>query len=163
MASTRCTLALGNGRYAQVCEWKGDLRVDLREWDDNAPTKKGISLSLSRWKNWVETISYIDQALEDKTIYESHLGGNVYCQVQQDNPCVDIRQYWKPESEVIATKKGICLRPSEYNRLKELLMEIGQTLPELDAVIPCYLQGDHMNQQGALQCPECNPNDYMNL
>ena len=162
MANSRYIHALGNGRYLQVCEWKGALKVDLREWQDSVPTKKGISLSLSRWKSLVDAIETIDQTLKDKRDYESHLGGNVYCRVQQDNPCVDIRQHWKPENEVIATKKGICLRPLEYKRLKEVLPEIDQALPELYAVVPCHLQSDHMNQMIALQCSECNPNDYMN-
>ena len=24
---------LGNQRYVNVCEWKGEKRVDIREWD----------------------------------------------------------------------------------------------------------------------------------
>lgn len=162
MANSRCNFPLGGGRYVQVCDWKGELRVDLREWCDNTPTRKGISLTLMRWKNLMDYVECLDQALTDKKAYNSHLGGNVYCQVQQDNPCVDIRQYWKPEEDLIPTKKGLCLRPAEYKRLKQLLPEIGQTLPELNNVVPCYLQSDHMNQMGALQCPECNPNDCMN-
>ena len=90
----------------------------------------------------------------------SHLGGNVYCQVRQANPCVDIRQHWKPEDGVIPTKKGLCLKPLEYKRLKDMVPEIAETLPELDGVVPCYLQSDHMNELGALMCKECNPNDY---
>ena len=46
--------------------------------------------------------------------------------------------------------------------MKELLTEIGRALPELDGVVPCYVQSDHMNQLGALRCSECNPNDYQN-
>ena len=154
--------SLGNGRVAEVTEWKGEKRVDLREWQDDTPTKKGISLTLMRWKNWVDYIEYLDQALADKTAYSNHLGGNVYCTVTEGSGCVDIRQYWKPEEELNPTRKGLCLRPLEYQRLKDLIPEIGQTLPELDAVVPCYLQSDHMNQLGMLQCPECNPNDCSN-
>ena len=80
----------------------------------------------------------------------------------KNSVCVDIRQYWKPEEEMISTKKGICSRPLEYVRLKELLPEIGNTLPELNGVVPCFLQSDHMNHLGALQCSECNPNDFYN-
>ena len=69
---------------------------------------------------------------------------------------MDIRQYWKPKDE------GLCLRPIEYSVLKQLIPEIGTTLPELDAVVPCYMQSDHMNQLGALQFSECNPNDFAN-
>ena len=115
-----------------------------------------------RWKNWVNTIEYVDQAFTDKTGYNCHLGGNVYCTIAKGSVCVDIRQYWKPEENVVPTRKGLCLRPLEYQRLIDLIPEIGQTLPELDAVVPCYLQSDHMNHIGMLQCPECYPNDCAN-
>ena len=54
-------------------------------------------------------------------------------------------------------KKGLYLRPLEYIAVKELLTEIGRALLELDGVVPCYVQSDHMNQLGALQFLECNP------
>ena len=75
---------------------------------------------------------------------------------------MDIRQYWKPQEELILTKKGLCLKPLEYIAVKELIPEIGRILPDLDGVVPCYVQSDHINQLGALQCLECNPNDYEN-
>ena len=56
----------------------------------------------------------------------------MYCTVAENNVCLDIRQNWKPEEDVIPIKKGICLRPLEYVRLKELLPEIGNALPELN-------------------------------
>ena len=158
MANFRCKLALGNDRFMQVNEWKGELRVDVREWQDDKPTKKGISLTLMRWKNLVDQLDYACNALQDKQSYWCHLGGNVYCNIAEKSVCVDIRQYWKPENEVVPTKKGLCLRPKEFDRLKEQVAEIGKVLPELDSVVPCFLQSDHMNQLGALQCPECNPN-----
>ena len=162
MSNFRCRFSLGNDRYVEVNEWKGELRVDIREWKEDKPTKKGISLILMRWKNWVHQLEYADAALQEKKSYGHHIGGNVYCNVAENGVCVDIRQYWKPQEELVPTKKGICLRPSEYDRLKELLSEIGNALPELSAVVPCFLQSDHMNQLGALQCSECNPNDYNN-
>ena len=58
------------------------------------------------------------------------------------------RQYWKPQEEVIITKKGLYLRPLEYIAVKELLTEIGRALPELDRIVPCYVQSDHINQLG---------------
>lgn len=153
---------LGNCRYIEVKEWKGELRVDLREWENGQPTKKGISLTLMRWKNLVDAIEYVDQGLRNNDGYKTHLGGNVYICIGAGSVCVDIRQFWKPENEVVPTKKGLCLRPGEYQRLKELIPEVGRTLPELDGVVPCYLQSDHMNQLGALKCSECNPCDFHN-
>ena len=149
--------ALGNGRWLEVTEWKGELRVDLREWMNDTPTKKGISLTLTRWKNFIDNIDSLDQALKDNHSYDNHLGGNVYCTVTEGSLCVDIRQYWKPEEKVVPTRKGLCLRPIEYTTLRGLIRQIEQVLPELNTVVPCYLRSDHMNLLGALQCPECTP------
>ena len=89
---SRCRMSLGNDRYVEVKEWKGELRVDLREWKDNKPTKKGISLNLMRWKNWVDSLEYADQVRAWKKPYMGHLGGNVYCIVTEGSSCMDIRQ-----------------------------------------------------------------------
>lgn len=160
MSHFRCRYQLGNERFVEVTEWKGEMRVDLREWNDDKPTKKGISLTLMRWKNWVDHLEFVDQALADKTNFKRHLGGNVYCTVTEGSGCVNIRQFWKPQEEVVPTKKGLCLRPVEYSALKKLVPEIGKALPELDSVVPCFMQSDHMNQMGAFQCSECYPNIY---
>ena len=156
------SFTLGNERYVRIGDWKGEKRVDLREWDNNKPTKKGISLTLMRWKSLLDNIEYVDEALKSRKTYVHHLGGNVYCTVKEDNPCVDIRQHWKPAEEVVPCKKGLCLRPGEYRRLKEILADIGAAIPELDSIVPCLFQSDHANQLGFLSCAECNPNDYMN-
>ena len=42
---------LGGGRYAELTEWNGSKRVDLRFWKtDTIPTKVGVSVSLPQWK-----------------------------------------------------------------------------------------------------------------
>ena len=156
------TFELGNQRYVNVCKWKGEKRVDLREWDGNKPTKKGISLPLIHWKCLVDCLIDVDDAIKSGEGYRNHLGGNVFCTVKERNPCVDIRQHWKPKNDVVPCKKGLCLRPSEYEALKNRVPDIIQTLPELDSMVLCMFREDHMNQLGALQCPECNPNDFVN-
>ena len=113
---SRCRFSLGSDRFIEVTEWKGELRVDLREWKDDKPTKKGISLTLMRWKNWVDYLEYADQARTEKQNYKSHLGGNVYCTITEGSACMDIRQYWKPQEEVIPTKKGLYLRCRQLRR-----------------------------------------------
>ena len=101
-------------------------------------------------------------ALKNGKPYQSHLGGNVYCTVRENNPCVDIRQFWKPDEEIVPCKKGLCLRPGEYQSLKRMIPDIGAAIPELSCVVPCQFQSDHANQLGFLRCSECNPNDYTN-
>ena len=83
-------MSLGNDRYMEVKEWKGELRVDLRELKDDKPTKKGISLTLMRWKKWVDSLEYADQARAEKKHYMGHLGGNVYCTVTEGRSWMDI-------------------------------------------------------------------------
>ena len=97
--------------YVEVLLWQGDLQVDIREWKDDKPTKKGISLNLMRWKNWVDQMEYVDKALVNKQSFIYHLGGNVFCKIDENSTCVDIRQFWKPQDEVVPTKTGMCLRP----------------------------------------------------
>ena len=110
----------------------------------------------------MDSLKYADQARAEKKPYMGHLGGNVYCTVTEGSSCMDIRQFWKPKDELVPTTKGLCLGPIEYSALKELVPQIGTTLPELDRVVPCYMQSDHMNQLGVLQCSGCNPNDFAN-
>ena len=77
----------------KVSERRGELRVDIREWRDDKPTKKGISLTLMRWKNWVNQLEFAEKALHEKKSYGNHIGGNVYCTVAENSVYVDIRQY----------------------------------------------------------------------
>ena len=59
-------------------------------------------------------------------------------------------------------EEGIIPETHRIHCCQRTLTEIGRALPELDGVVPCYVQSDHMNQLGALRCLECNPNDYQN-
>jgi hypothetical protein len=49
---------------------------------------------------------------------------------------------------------GICLRPTEYSRLKDVSMVIGDFVLELNSVVPCPYRSEHMNQLGFLSCPD---------
>ena len=143
MENARCNIELGNDRFVQASEWKDEIRIDVREWeiqnDKRVPTKKGISLPLHRWKMLVDMFEFLDQALDEKREYATHLGGNVYASVKASGICVDIRQHWIPpnQTEVVSTKKGITLRPGEYAKLKDVASVISDFVPELNSVVPC--------------------------
>lgn len=83
----------------------------------------------------------------------------MYASVQANSICVDNRQCWFPKNrtEVVPTRKGICLKPTEYGKVKNTACVIGDFVPELISVVPCPYRSDHMNQLGFLKCPECNP------
>ena len=72
----------------KVSESRGELRVDIREWRDDKPTKKGTSLTLMHWKNWVNQLEFTEKALHEKKSYRNHIGGNVYCTVEETSMCV---------------------------------------------------------------------------
>ena len=156
MENARCNIELRNNRFVQATEWKDEIRIDVREWeiqnDKRVPTKKGISLPLHRWKMFVDSLEVLDQALDEKREYATHLGGNVYATVKASGICVDIRQHWLPpnQTEVVPTKKGITLRPGEYSKLKDVPSVICDFVPELNSVVPCPYRSDHMNQLGFL-------------
>ena len=95
MASFRCRLSFGSDRFLEVSQWRDELRIDLRKWRDGKLTKKGISLTLMRWKNCINQLECLDRALDNKTSYEYHIGGKVYCTIAENSVCVDIRKYWK--------------------------------------------------------------------
>lgn len=52
MATPRCNIELANNRFVKAVEWNGEMRIDIREYDDKVqgkvPTRKGISLPLHR-------------------------------------------------------------------------------------------------------------------
>lgn len=167
MSQARLSVNLENGRYANVQTWKNEPRLDLREWemrDKLVPTKKGISLRLHQIKVLSDRMELIEEALSQNEEKKFYLGFNVFVSLRKDNPCVDIRQYWKPpnHNDVVPTRRGLCLRPVEYNHLKTSWEDILKNLPEMKTFVLCYDRNDHLNQMGMLQCPACNPEDCIN-
>ena len=112
---------LQSKRILTVKEWQGELRVDIREWDGFNPTKKGVSLTLSRWKVLFSYIPEIRQCMKnvsegrkDKTEFKRESGGNVFVSYMKNGfPFVDIRQYWLPENqeELVPTTTGMQPKP----------------------------------------------------
>ena len=98
----------------------------------------------------VDMFEFLDQALDEKREYATHLGGNVYASVKASGICVDIRQHWLPpnQTEVVPTKKGITLRLGEYAKLKDVVSVICDFVPELNSVVPCPYRSDNMKQLG---------------
>ena len=112
------------------------MRVLKREV---GPHEKGDQSPLHRWKMLVDSLEFLDQALEEKREYATHLGRNVYASVKVSGICVDFRQHWLPpnQTEVVPTKKGITLKPGEYAKLKDVASVICDFVPELNSVVPC--------------------------
>ena len=167
-------LPIGEPCYVVGQYFKGNLYLHIREYTDTptrlVPTKKGIALTPQQWKELELFIPLIEAEVRnarngEKTLETWHLGSNWMVTVNNLYPGVDIRKFWMPptSNELSATKKGMFLTYERFDRLKNVISEIPHFLPELNMVVPCYLQDDHQNQMGALECRQCHPNGWMNF
>jgi len=90
-----------------------------------------------------------------------HIGGAHYISVTSGYKCVDIRKWYQPygnkDGEIKPTKRGVALRFDEWADLCTLVSTINTAYPSLGSALPCYYDGDHLNQMGWLNCVECNP------
>ena len=129
------------------------------------PTKKGVSLTLRRWQTFTNCVDIIQEALQSGKNFEKsvHLGGNYYASKEKDYWCVDIRKWWIPpnNTQLTPTRKGITLRPTEFNILVQSIASVDSVVPELSTIQPCYMSEDHQNQLGALMCSECTPDAFI--
>ena len=89
------------------------------------PTKNGVSINLSRWKELVEKADEIMETVQklvadqDVKLFH-HLGGNIHVSVNTGVYSVDLRQWWLPEDSdtLRPTRRGIGLRLLEWEKLK---------------------------------------------
>ena len=149
--ATPFKVPLGGGRYAELTEWNGSKRVDLRVWEnDTVPTKTGISLSLLLWKilcNATEVVDYLIGGVKNRepVDWRYHLGENVYVSIKAPHPTIHVRKYFVPNGEwtLFPTKKGVTLSLYEWQELKKIIPMFEEREPELRQLIPVY-QTDYL-------------------
>ena len=88
--------------------------------------------------------------------YKTHIGGNMYLQVNHPFKGVSIRQFRNiGDSECVnlipQKNSGIFLRTREWNEFVKLDTKMSDIVPEISAALPCKDRMDHCNQ-------ECCPN-----
>jgi len=119
---------------------------------------------LCRWAQFRQSIDEIESNVTALTSgqtvkYCNHIGGGYYVSVTSGFNCVDFRKFFIPhgETEVKPTRKGLALRLHEWSEMRKLVEKINNAYPALGTAVPCYMQGDHANPLGALECKECCP------
>jgi hypothetical protein len=118
---------LGGGRYAELTEWNGSKRVDLRFWKtDTIPTNVGVSLSLPQWKVLYSAMQAVDDLIScvkdgEPVDWRYDLGEDVYVIIKAPQLRIHIRKYFVPNGEWILhpTKRGVTLSLYEWNELKK--------------------------------------------
>jgi hypothetical protein len=168
MVITRANYQLGKYVMIEVKDFgHGNVEVVLSQklYINNLLTKKDYILPLQRWQQLMFQIDDLQTAVDEhkngKDIhFNYHLGRNNFVQVNSGFQVVDLRQFWLPEGtdRVQPTRKGIALKFDEFDILVKLKPEIEQVIPELDQMQPCWMSDDHRNQEGLMNCRECNPN-----
>ena len=152
---------ISSHKRVTVSTWNGEVRIDIRTWEDNFPNKKGLSLTLPRWKTLLSYQEDLTKTLRgqsgDKVQY--HLGGGQFATANPDYKSSDLRQYFLPAGAVKAhpTRKGIVLSQVEWDNLKSFVEEIKKCIPELESTQMCSERADHYFHLDSLECKECHP------
>lgn len=163
---------VGKDIYVEICYLKGEPRIEIRKWLQEysgrwVKTAEGVSLTLSRWVNFLSEADAIKGAISGMKAQhvmklKRHLGGNYHVSVTSPYRVVEVREWRRDEGDKLQRGwKGITLQFPEWEELMLLADTIVSVLPEIKDTIPCYMRGDHQNQMGALNCAECCPDTYM--
>lgn len=86
-----------------------------------------------------------------------HVGGGAHVSLEQGIRRVDILYFVKSDEKLKATTNGVSLKYNEWEILHENVERIMQCQQELKEATPRYLNADHLNHLGIIQCAECNP------
>ena len=149
----------------RVKPYENSLRFDLREWKEDRPTRRGVSMPMLRFVSLMQHEEAISTALgkvmrNDPTVDESfHIGGNLYVSIKAPYWLVDFRQHFLDDEFVLRpTRKGLKLKLEEWNKFKTSLEKMKEAVPETSGMEPCYASDSHLNQAGFRSCKECCPN-----
>ena len=123
------------GRYLVYSQFKGQPTIHVREYECNGdyPTKKGVCLSPERLHALRSKMDEIDDRLKDRKTFKFPLGEGIYVSIDNFHG-VDLRRFWIPEgqTEMVPTKRGIYLPPTQWNSLKEKINHLLSIYPDLD-------------------------------
>ena len=152
---------ISSHKRVSVSTWNGEVRTDVRTWEDNFSNKKELSLTLPRWKTLLSYQEDLTKALRgqsgDKVQY--HLGGGQFATANPDYKSLDLRQYFLPAGAVKAhpTRKGIVLSQVEWDNLKSFVEETRKHIPEQESTQMCSERADQYFHLDSLEGKECNP------
>lgn len=160
--------SIGNNRFLTAGMFNGAIMVHIREYEEGDgklfPTRKGASFTEVRWARFIRMVDEIERHVDllkagQCVELHLHIGGAYYATISKGFKCVDIRRYFIPKdtTKEIPSRIGIALRIPEFENLLVKIREIQEKIPALKLLKPCYSRDDHANQQGYIECIECNP------
>jgi hypothetical protein len=155
---------IGEKRYLVVKKKDGEFNVTILEDGSD----KRVCFPLKRWAQFVAIFPMVNQCLDNMrqrqpVSLQYHIGGRFYVSVTSGFYCVDVRQfYWNMAMGVRPTRKGIALRISEWEKLKEIVPILHAKFPVIAETPTCSSISNHFNQEAAFSCLECYPYQFEN-
>lgn len=153
---------MGDNILLRVTEWQNQRRVDVRQFDGaNFPTKKGVSLTPSRFKALMNSLDQVTSSLQDviegkKVNFERHLGNNIWIYVTSPYLCVQIRKkYMHTNGDLQCSTFGVSLKRHQWSELCKYVEVIDNTFEDLRSAQTC--SESHQDALASLMCPECTP------
>ena len=134
---------MGNERYITVQLFKGQSRVDIRQFDKYGdkiyPTKLGVHLTATQFANLLLFIKEIDsdsrEFRENKIeSFKYNIGDGLFVTASNGFPVIHIRRYYQSEEMPIAlpTKNGVALRYGEWDNLVKLVENVQKRIEHLE-------------------------------
>jgi hypothetical protein len=96
---------IGGGRYAELTEWNGSKREDLRFWKtDTIPTKVGVSLSSPQWEVLCSATQVVDDLIgrvkdREPVDWRYDMGEDVYVIIKAPQLTIHIKKYFVSNGE----------------------------------------------------------------
>ena len=154
---------LDSNKWVVVNRYNKELLIHIREYQTEGektyPTKKGVFFSppiLATLRMHLDDIAHAMEGVKSgKTEeFKLHLGKGIFCTISKKFCLVNLRHYFELEGNLTPTKKGICLKMSEWTDLKRILKEVQELDKEIRHANPCFFSGNHF-EPGS--CQICNP------
>ena len=140
-SSTKSTMT----EYIQISDYKkvrqflsssGEFRFELRKFTDTGLSDVGVILDLDQLKELKRLLPLLQENYEEclnrgeRLVVKYPLGYNVYCSINHNFLCVDIRQFFVPKDglEPKATKRGLGFNLKEFTLLRGIIegMDLNQ-------------------------------------
>ena len=95
----------------------------------------------------------------DMLNFKTGIGGHMYVQIQSKFKGVSIRDFYRGSDGKLKPMKNGCTsrHPIFFILAKYIEEELGEEFPPFGRTVLCLDRGDHCNQEAAITCTECNP------
>ena len=157
------TFKLSEKFGVQASYFGGKPRIDIRQLTpEGYPTKKGLFLTPQRWVRLLGLTHQVNKAMQEikegkQVDARFHVSGPVFITMSSPWWTVNLREWYMKDGEELPSPKGVVLKAGDWAKLLSLEGNVLECLPELNTVVPCIMDEDHQNQEGALNCSECTP------